>query len=94
MTPAISLAMMQAPYILPLSLFLTVGTFGGASLYAMSQPIGSFNKWGGTLMGILVSCLLMNLAGIGSMWMWGPNMFSKMVFSIYPYIGVGLFSAF
>lgn len=36
----------------------------------------------------------MNLAGMGSLWMWGPNMFSKAVFSIYPYVGVGLFSAF
>lgn len=36
MTPAIQYAMMSAPFVLPTSLFLTLGTFGGASLYAMS----------------------------------------------------------
>lgn len=76
MTPVLQYASMIGPWTIPLSLLLTLGTFGGASLYAMSKPVGEFNKWGGTLTGILVSCLLMNLAGIGSLYFMGPNLFS------------------
>lgn len=85
---------MTGPWLIPLSLILTLGTFGGASLYALNQPIGKFNSWGSALTGVLVSCIIMNLAGLGSMWILGPNMFSKAIFTVYPYIGVGLFTAF
>ena len=36
-----------------MSVLLTLSTFGGASLYSMSQPIGKFNSWGPVLFGSL-----------------------------------------
>lgn len=94
MTPVLQYAMMINKSIIPMSILLTLGTFGGCSLYAMNQPIGRFNAWGGPLFGALLSVLVLNLSGALSLYMMGPNMFSNLIFSAYPYVGIGLFSLF
>lgn len=94
LSPLFAAAMQINSAIIPLSVIMTLGTFGGASLYAMNQPIGRFDSWGPALYGVLVTTLVMNLCAAGGYYFYGPNMFSNTVFSIYPYFGLGLFTAF
>ena len=79
---------------MPLSAVCTLGIIGGMSYYALSSPIGKFNSWRGPLYGGIMGLLLLNLSGLGSYYFYGPNAFSSLVFSVEPYIGIGLFSAF
>ncbi len=80
------------PGVIPMSILATMGVFGGMSYYALRSPIGKFNKMGGALYGGLFGLLALNLAGAGSMWMYGANSFSNVIFSVEPYLGIGLFS--
>lgn len=94
LAPLFTLANAISPTIAPLATLLTVGTFLGSSAYALNQPLGKFSSWGSVLTGTLVSLILLQLGGLGAAWAMGPNAFSNIVWSVQPYIGVGLFTAF
>ena len=49
---------------------------------------------GPILFGSLLSLIGIQLVSLGCMYFIGPNMFSSAVYTVYPYIGIGLFSAF
>ena len=94
LSPLIMIADAMNPAIVPLSMALTMFTFGGASLYAYNKPLGSFSKYGGFLSGGLLGLIGMSLISWGSHLIIGPNPFSMAFWRIEPYIAIGLFSGF
>jgi FtsH-binding integral membrane protein len=48
----------------------------------------------GPLVGALGGAIVLQLAGAASLYFIGPNLFSSVVYSVYPYVGLGLFSVF
>lgn len=93
-SPLFAYANVLNPAIVPTAVVLSISTFAGMSLYSMSRPLGSFDKWGSVLTGAIFSVIGFQLVAAGSFWMIGPNMFSSLVWTVYPYFGIGLFSAF
>ena len=93
-SPIFAMANVLNPSIVPTAVFLSISTFAGMSLYSMSQPLGKFDKWRSVLTGALFSVIGFQLVAAGSFWFMGPNIFSSLVWTVYPYFGIGLFSAF
>lgn len=80
--------------IIPVSIALSTGVFGAASLYAYMKPKDSLLGWGSGLYAGLLGMIGMNIIGLITSMVIGPNMFSMMCHRADTYIGLGLFSAF
>lgn len=93
MSPMLSMINGISPTILPASVLMTMGVFGGSILYAKFRPKGALLAWEAPLMGGLVGLVGMGLVGLGSQWMFGPNVFSMALHSIDTYGGLLLFTA-
>ena len=85
---------MVDPMIMPISVGLTVGTMGVATLWAHRQPPGKLLNWRQPLMGGLIGMFGVGLLGIGSQMIFGPNLFSSMIHHVDLYGGIVLFTAF
>lgn len=87
-------AYMQAlsPTIIPSSLGITLGIFGGASAMAYSLPKDKMLGYGRIFMGSLLGLVAMQLVGLGSAYFMGPNALSSLLFSIDNYAGILLFA--
>jgi FtsH-binding integral membrane protein len=92
--PILAIASMTSPTIIPTCLGLTGAIFGGASLMAYNMKKDSMLRYGGVLKGSLFGLLGLQIVGLISSLVVGPNPFSLMLFNASNYVAVGLFSAF
>jgi len=81
------------PAILPLSIGISAAVFGSASLYAYTRKQDSLLSWGSSLVSGLLGLIGLNIAGLLTGLVMGPNLFTAMCFRAETFIGVGLFSA-
>lgn len=94
LSPLIMMADMMNPVIVPMSIALTMFTFGGISAYAYNRPLGSFDKLSGVLTGGLFGLIGMSLVSLGSYLIMGPNPLSYALMRVEPYLALGIFSGF
>jgi FtsH-binding integral membrane protein len=92
--PLLAIASMTSPTIIPTCLGLTGAIFGGASLMAYNMKKDSMLRYGGVLSGSLFGLIGLQIVGLLSSLVVGPNPFSLMLFNASNYVAVGLFSAF
>lgn len=83
----------MSPGVIPSALGITTAVFGGASLLAYNMPKDKMLGYGGVLMGGLLGLIGLQLIGLLSAVITGPNLFAKLLFDVNNYIGIGLFSA-
>ncbi len=81
------------PSVIPSALAITSAVFGGASLLAYNMPKDKMLGYGGVLIGGLLGLIGLQLVGLLSAVVTGPNLFAKLLFDVNNYIGIGLFSA-
>lgn len=81
------------PAILPISIGISSMVFGSASLYAYTRKPDSLLGMGTALYSGLLGLLGINIAGLLTNLIIGPNLFSMMCFRADTFLGVGLFSA-
>lgn len=81
------------PVILPTAVVLSTGIFASASAFAYSRPKGSLLSWGSSLYAGLIGIIGLNLVGLITQLVIGPNMFSFMCHRADTYIGLGIFTA-
>lgn len=77
--------------ILP-SIMTTGLIFGGSTLYVHNKKVGELSAWEPALTGGLFGILGCGLTGLGSLWLFGPNIISSMLFNIDTYAGIPLFT--
>jgi len=94
LTPFMQSIIMVNPAIIPMAAGLSLFTMGGASLYAMSKPLGQFKAWESTLYSTLMGLIGMNVLSLILFATIGPNVFSLACGRIDLYLGLGLFTAF
>lgn len=92
--PLLAFASAINPSIIPTCLGLTAAIFGGASLMAYRMPKDSMLGYGRALTGSLLGLIGLQLVGMGSAFIMGPNPFSMMLLNSSSYLAVGLFSVF
>jgi len=92
MAPFIYQIMEIDPAIVPASLFLSGTIFGGCALFASKTRNTTIMAWKAPLMVGLGSLIGIQLAGLGSMLIFGPNAFSNIVHSVDTFGGVILFT--
>jgi FtsH-binding integral membrane protein len=80
------------PSIIPSSIGITMGIFGGASLMAYNMPKDKMLGYGRIYMGSLLGLIGMQLIGLGSAIFLGPNPLSTLLFQIDNYVGIVLFA--
>jgi len=81
-----------SPTILPASVILSCGVFGGSTLYVNLHPKGSLLSWHASLMRGLSGLIGIQLIGLGSYLILGPNILSMSLHSIDTYGGLVLFT--
>lgn len=91
--PLFAYASMISPTIVPTCLGLTAAIFGGASLAAYSMPKDSMLKYGRVLGGSLLGLIGLQLIGLASTFIIGPNPYTLVLFKASNYISVALFTA-
>lgn len=91
-SPLMAYATHLNPTIVPTCLGLTGAIFGGASLVAYKMPKDSMLGYGKILGGSLLGLIALQLLGIGSSFIVGPNAFSAMMMYSSSYFAVALFS--
>ena len=80
------------PSIIPTSLGITFGIFGGASAIAYTMPKDKMLGYGRVFTGSLIGLIAMQLVGLGSAYFMGPNALSSLLFTIDNYAGILLFA--
>lgn len=91
-SPLFAYMHMLNPTIIPASLGITLGIFGGASAMAYAMPKDKMLGFGRILGGSLLGLIAMQLVGLGSAYFMGPNALSTLLFSLDNYAGILLFS--
>jgi len=81
------------PTILPAAIGISSAIFGSASVYALMQPKGSLLSWGSSLRGALFGIIGLQLAGMLTGMVMGPNLFTHICHRADTFIGLGVFSA-
>jgi FtsH-binding integral membrane protein len=92
-SPLFSFILATNPSIITASLGLTMGIFGGASLMAYRLPANKVLGYGRILMGSLIGLIGIQILGVASMAIVGPNALSMLLFNVQNYLGVALFTA-
>jgi FtsH-binding integral membrane protein len=92
--PLFAMAASISPSIMPTAIGLTTAIFGGASLAAYNMPKGKMLGYGGVLGGALLGLIGLQVVGLLTSLIMGPNPFSMMLFRADSYIGIGLFTIF
>jgi FtsH-binding integral membrane protein len=92
--PIFAHAMYTAPHILPSAIGISAAIFGGASLVAYSMPKDRMLSAGRILGGSLLGLIGLQLVGLLSFLITGPNAFSSLLFRADNYLGILLFSGF
>jgi FtsH-binding integral membrane protein len=91
--PLMAFATAVSPTIVPTAIGLTTAIFGGASLLAYRMPKDSMLSLGKVFTGSLFGLIGLQLVGLASSFIMGPNPFSMMLLKGTTYLSVGLFSA-
>lgn len=92
--PLFAYATMISPTILPSAIGLTMAIFGGASLAAYQMPKDKMLSYGRPLAGCLIGLIGLQLVGLLSTFLIGPNLFSTLLFRADAYVAIALFTAF
>jgi len=92
--PLFAMAGAISPTILPTAIGLTTAIFGGASLLAYKMPKDSMLGYGKVLGGSLLGLIGLQLLGLASTFIIGPNPYTFLLFNAMNYVSVGLFTAF
>ena len=92
--PLFAYASALSPSIMPTAIGLTTAIFGGSSLAAYNMPKGRMLGFGGALTGALLGLIGLQVVGLLSAWVMGPNALSMMLFQADNYLGILLFSGF
>lgn len=87
------MSMVVNPFTIPTAIMLSTGTMLLASKFALTKINGQLLTWQGPLISGLIGMIGMLVTGLLSHIAIGPNLFSEIVFSVQPYIGIGVFSA-
>ena len=93
-SPAFAIIPFLNPSILPNAIGITCGIFGGASLMAYNMPKDKMLSYGRLFTGSLLGLIGMQLVGLASFLIMGPNALSLMLFRADTYLGILLFSGF
>jgi len=80
------------PTVLPSAICLSLLTMGGASLFAYKSKSADMLKWGPPLMGGLFGLIGLQLVGLGSYLVVGPNVMYDAIHNINTYGGIALFA--
>lgn len=80
------------PSIIPASLLMSGGIFGGCALIAAKTKNPNIMQWKAPLFVGLTSLIGIQLIGLGSSLIFGPNSFSLMLHNVDIYGGIGLFT--
>jgi FtsH-binding integral membrane protein len=92
-SPLFGMVLATNPSIITASVGLTMGIFGGASLVAYRLPSHKVLGYGRILMGSLIGLIGMQIIGLCSLAIMGPNSLSMLLFSAQNYLGIELFTA-
>lgn len=92
-SPIVDLANSINPLMVPAAAGLAALVMGGASAYSYRAKPEHLEGWRAPLFGGLVAVASLQLAGLGSLLLVGPNPFAALVHSYQPYVGIALFSA-
>lgn len=92
--PLFSYAYFTSPHILPSAIGISAAIFGGASLVAYSMPKDKMLSTGRILGGSLLGLIGLQLVGLVSYLITGPNALTSLLFRADNYLGILLFSAF
>lgn len=92
--PLFAYAYMTAPHILPSAIGISAAIFGGASLVAYNMPKDRMLSAGRILGGSLLGLIALQLVGLVTFLITGPNAFSSLLFRADNYLGILLFSGF
>lgn len=92
MAPMVSIITVIDPTILPISVLITGATFGTCAIVASRIKDTSIMAWKAPLMGGLFSLVGLQLAGLGSLLIFGPTSFDAVINSIDIYGGILLFT--
>lgn len=92
LAPFMGMIMEIDPAIVPASLLLSGTIFGGCALFASKTKNADIMKWKAPLMIGLGSLIGIQLAGLGSMLIFGPNTFSNIVQNVDIFGGTILFT--
>lgn len=93
LSPFMTVMMSIDPTILPASVLMSGGIFGGCAYVAAKNPKNlDIMNWKAPLMIGMGTLLTTQLIGLGSMIFFGPNPFSEMIHNIDIYGGIGLFT--
>lgn len=93
LSPIVDMANAINPLMIPAAAGLTAVVMGGASAYSYRAKPENLEGWRAPLFGGLVGVATLQLAGLGSLFLIGPNPFAAMVHTWQPYVGIALFSA-
>lgn len=93
LVPLVTVMSALHPLIIPASAGIAGLVMAGSSLFAYRRPSGSLVSWQGPLMGALLAAIGVQLGAAVALWAVGPNLFSSLAFTAYPYLSIGLFSA-
>lgn len=92
MSPLIGMMMAIDPTIVPLSVVLSSMVFGGCAYYATVCKDTQMMKWKAPLTIGLTSLIAIQLVGIASILLSGPNVLSNLIHNVDVYGGIGLFT--
>jgi FtsH-binding integral membrane protein len=93
-SPLLAYAYMVSPNIIINALAAATGIFGGASYVAYSMPKDKMLGYGRILGGSLMGLIGIQLAGLLSTLVIGPNAFASLLFSVDSYFSIALFTGF
>jgi FtsH-binding integral membrane protein len=92
--PMIAMSTMVSSTIVPTCMAITAAIFGGASLVAYSTPSDKMASMGRILGGSLIGLIALQVVGLLSQLIMGPNMLSSLLFRADNYLGILLFTGF
>lgn len=88
------LSVIVEPHVVPMAILLAMASSGAASFYAYGKPAEALLPWSGALLGGLSGIVVLGLASLGALFIFGPNnAFSTIWTQIDAYAGIALFSA-
>jgi len=92
--PLVAKCIALSPTIIPAAAASALLVMAGSTAYAYSKPQGEFRAWRAGLYGGLGALISMNVMGLLSFMIMGPNMFWLATRSVDTYAGIALFTAF
>ena len=92
MSPFMGMMMEIDPIIIPAALGISTFIFGGCALYSRNTTNAQIMEWKAPLFFGLTGLIGIQLLGLGSTFIFGPNALSALVHNVDIYGGIGLFT--